>query len=149
MTKAPVSVDPELALLCRGVSIQDIAEARKKNGPHAYTTVRVYMNDPAAAAFLATRHEYPVGSVVVKEKSGGWYRSTGSGERGKKLPDGVGGMIKRSPGYDPNNGDWEYFYFETPSRIESGRITSCVNCHKGAAQQDHVFGTWGRPDTGR
>ena len=29
-------------------------------------------------------------------------------------------MIKRPPGYDPQHGDWEYFYFEQPTTVESG-----------------------------
>jgi hypothetical protein len=51
-------------------------------------------------------------------------------------------MIKRPSGYDPSHGNWEYFYFENPSKIESGKITSCVQCHAGAADRDFVFGTW-------
>ena len=55
---------------------------------------------------------------------------------------GVGGMIKRAPGYDPAHGDWEYFYFEKPEKIERGRIATCVKCHAYAHTTDHVYGTW-------
>jgi hypothetical protein len=51
-------------------------------------------------------------------------------------------MVKRSSGYDAKHGDWEYFYFENPAKIESGRISSCVQCHDSAKKQDYVFGTW-------
>ena len=51
-------------------------------------------------------------------------------------------MIKRSPGYDPANNDWEYFYFEKPASIEKGAITACVQCHARASQDDYVFGGW-------
>ncbi len=51
-------------------------------------------------------------------------------------------MIKRPTGYDPDNGDWEYFYFEDPTKFEQGRIALCVECHRGAAATDYVFGGW-------
>jgi hypothetical protein len=52
-------------------------------------------------------------------------------------------MIKRPPGYDPDHGNWEFFYFEDPVKIESGKIASCVDCHN-IARQDHVFGDWAK-----
>ncbi|MDB6068335.1 MAG: hypothetical protein JWR26_4543 [Pedosphaera sp.] len=55
---------------------------------------------------------------------------------------GVGGMVKRAPGYDPAHGDWEYFYFDDAAKIQSGRIASCVGCHETAKGKDYVFGTW-------
>ena len=86
----------------------------------------------------------PVGSVIVKEKEGQGYYFEGTA-RTAKTRDGVGGMVKRPPGYDPAHGDWEYFYFEDPSKIESGKISSCVQCHAGASKTDYVFGDWSRP----
>lgn len=90
------------------------------------------MNDLAATAFRSGSNAYPVGAVVVKQKHKHY---------GKDVS-GVGGMVKRSTGYDPQHGDWEYFYFEDPQKIESGRLASCVQCHDAAKQGDHVFGTW-------
>src|SRR5207237_171665 len=80
-------------------------------------------------------------SVIVKEKKRqDWIRGAPSDVIHSR--DGVGGMIKRAPGYDPEHGDWEYFYFENASRIESGRIVTCVQCHVGASGKDYVFGEW-------
>jgi len=124
MTEEPVLVEPALALLCRGATSADLALAREVAGPHALTTVRIYMNEVAAEAFGARGIESP------GAPSGGH--------------DGVGGMIKRAPGYDPANGDWEYFYFEDASAVESGRIASCIACHRGSADRDFVFGDWAR-----
>jgi hypothetical protein len=87
---------------------------------------------------------YPVGAVIVKEKQrlepdgGGQV----TGQEGSVASDGVGGMIKRLAGYDPEHGDWEYFYFEDPTKVEQGKIASCVECHRGAAATDYVFGGW-------
>jgi hypothetical protein len=140
MTKEPVYVDPGLAMFCRGVTQREVEEARKKSGPHAHTAVLIYMDELAADAFRRKSTAYPVGSVIVKEKTGLGYDS--EGQERVKAHDGVGGMIKRPPGFDAAHGDWEYFYFEDPSKVESGRISSCMQCHDGASTRDHVFGGW-------
>ncbi len=131
MTKKPVYVDPVLATMCKTASLKQIEAARKRSGPHTMSLVMIYMNPPAAAAFSRQSAAYPVGAIVVKEKSG--------------TDAGVGGMIKRPPGFDAANGDWEYFYFEDPAKIAEGRIASCIQCHAGAAATDHVFGGWSKP----
>jgi hypothetical protein len=143
ITGEPVLVDPQLAFLCVGVYQRHIDEARKRSGPHAYTSIRIFMNDVAAAAFERDAKAYPVGSVIVKEKQGQrYFADEDRSLQNPKTPDGVGGMIKRSPGYDPNNSDWEYFYFEDPDNLEHGKIAACVDCHRGAALSDFVFGDW-------
>lgn len=133
MTQEPVLVDPALAMLCRGLTTADIEKARAASGPHALTAVRIHMSEGAIEAFGKPGSKYPVGAVIVKEKSAHPQRPG---------HDGVGGMIKRAPGFDPAHGDWEYFYFEDPAAVECGRIASCIACHRGAAQSDFVFGHW-------
>jgi hypothetical protein len=140
MTDGPVPVNPELAMLCTGVTQQALEHATVRTGPHTNTTVRVYMNAPASKAFREGPTPYPVGSVIVKQKEGLDYYMPDRSEA--RTHDGVGGMIKRAPGFDAAHGDWEYFYFEDPSKIESGKIDTCVKCHEGAAAKDHVFGDW-------
>ena len=146
ITKEPVLVDPQLASLCVGIRQQAVDDARKRNGPHAHTSVRIFMNDGAADAFRDAAATYPVGSVIVKEKQGLDYDQVNDdGElkrNAAKTTNGVGGMIKRPAGYDPEHGDWEYFYFEDPAQVEHGKIASCVECHRGAAATDYVFGGW-------
>jgi hypothetical protein len=142
MTKEPVFVDPGLAMLCRGATQGEVEAARKVSGPHAHTEVKIYMNDRAAGAFGKPKTVYPIGSVIVKEKNALDYWSTTQSHKSVSANDGVGGMIKRAAGYDPAHGDWEYFYFEDSRKIESGKISSCVQCHSGAAGKDYVFGGW-------
>lgn len=144
MTKEPVFVEPALALLCRGVTPAEIQKARDAAGPHALATVRIFMNDLAAATFGTPDVQYPVGSIVVKEKG-----NTRLPAPDGVVHDGVGGMIKRAPGYDPENGDWEYFYFEDVAKIERGRIAACIGCHRRAAESDFVFGNWSRATRSR
>ena len=142
MTKEPVFVDPGLAMLCRGATQVEVDAARKVSGPHAHAAVRIFMNDVAAETFGKTNVTYPVGSIIVKEKHALEYRPTPQPLEWAKAQDGVGGMIKRPPGYDPAHGDWEYFYFEDANRVESGKMSSCIQCHSGAADKDYVFGNW-------
>ena len=127
MTPKPVQVNAAFARLCRGLTQEEIDDVKKEYGPHFMATVKIYMSESAATAFGKPNPRYPVGSIVVKEKDRG-----------------VGGMIKRPPGYDPEHGDWEYFYFDQPAKIERGKISSCVACHAGAQDRDHVFGDWSR-----
>jgi hypothetical protein len=143
MTREPVLVNPGLAMLCAPVTAGQADAARKASGPHAQTAISIFMNDLAAGAFGKPDPAYPVGSVIVKEKRAiGPRPATRPHEPARPPIDGVGGMIKRPAGYDAAHGDWEYFYFGDSAKIESGRISSCVQCHSGAAGRDYVFGEW-------
>lgn len=142
VTKEPVYVDPILAMLCRGARQAEVEEARKSAGPHAHTAISIYMNELAVKAFGKPNGVYPVGSIIVKEKRALGYRTTTQPMEWTKANNGVGGMIKRAAGYDAAHRDWEYFYFEDATKIESGRINSCVQCHSGASNKDFVFGGW-------
>src|SRR5437667_9992461 len=128
-------------MLCRGASKEVVDAARIKFGPHANTGIVIYMNKLAGEAFSTNASVFPVGSVVVKQKSIRGYFDN-EGKRIRDSDTGVGGMVKRAAGYDPKHGDWEYFYFEDARKIESGRISSCVRCHESAKSKDYVFGTW-------
>lgn len=141
ITKDVVFVNPELAMLCRGVSKEQVDAARIKFGPHANTGILIYMNKLAAGAFITNAGAFPIGAVIVKQKTIYDYTNT-DGKRVHEADTGVGGMVKRPVGYDPTHGDWEYFYFENPAKIESGRILTCVQCHSSAKDKDYVFGTW-------
>lgn len=143
LTKKPVYVDPILAMLCRGADPSEVKASQKVSGPHAHTAVRIFMNPLAAGAFKRTAKTYPVGAVIVKEKTGLVYNTAPGYRDGNKTANGVGGMIKRAPGYDPAHGDWEYFYTANKTKAQRGKITSCVGCHERAARTDHVYGSWG------
>ncbi|WP_197526715.1 cytochrome P460 family protein [Botrimarina colliarenosi] len=135
MTAAPVLVDPIIAALCVSPQPSQLEVTRQAYGPHANAAIVVYMNDLAAQAFNGGRNRYPEGAVIVKEKQP-FASSTGSSN------EGVGGMIKRAPGFDPAYGDWEYFYRDSSAPLQSGAIASCSNCHRRAADTDYVFGDW-------
>lgn len=137
VTDKAVYVNPELAIQCIAVSEDQIRAARIDKGPHADSAIHIFMNESAFRAFPEKDGLYPEGSVIVKQKLRSGWRDTAAG---------VGGMVKRAPGFDADHGDWEYFYFEDKSKIESGRLATCVQCHAKAAGTDYVFGTWSDAD---
>ena len=146
MTAKPVHVDLELFTLCMPLAIEDAADrARERSGPHASTAIRIFMNDLAAEAFCDSAATYRVGAVIVKEKQAPFDGPDNLPHVPAESPLGVAGMIKRAAGYDARHGDWEYFYFEDPSKIEQGRISSCIQCHRNAAATDYIFGDWSEP----
>lgn len=145
MTDKEVYVDPPFAFLCDGPSKEAVENAKLKAGPHANSTIQVYMNALASDAFRAKTKSYPVGAVVVKDKKMlGYHEAIGSGKWVNVPEKGVGGMIKREPGYDPANSDWEYFYSEDNNPMVNGALISCIQCHKAAKATGYVFGDWNR-----
>ncbi|HUY88742.1 MAG TPA: cytochrome P460 family protein [Pirellulales bacterium] len=143
MTDKPVPIALEILTLCASYSLEQLeqieTETRKRSGPHAFTAIRVFMNDSAAAAFRDSVAAYPAGAVIVKEKQ------VLPKER-SETPTAVAGMIKREAGYDPQHGDWEYFYVDDQPQLERGKIASCVECHRRAAETGYVFGDWAKRD---
>lgn len=142
MTDNPVYVPRSFALRCRLPTSDEVERESKASGPHAFTAIQIYMNDLAASHFKHPAGPYPVGSVIVKEKlSVG--RASGASLRKDTPYDGIGGMIKRPSGYNPETGDWEFFYFEPPNSLQSGPLPSCAQCHIHAQSSDYVFGVFG------
>jgi len=99
-------------------------------GPHSHGFVHLYASPEAAQAIAARSDRFPVGSVIVKEKIGE-----------KNVVTDVGGMIKRAPGYDTANGDWEFFFHTPGGEFTSGKMANCIDCHNNSPH-DHVFSVW-------
>ncbi len=73
---------------------------------------------------------FPNGSILVKEKQ----------LEGQSSRDMATVMIKRSPGYNPKGGDWEYAVLDKAGTIESrGKLANCMGCHADQAKSDYVF----------
>lgn len=131
ITKHPHPVAPLTAALCT-VPSNAVAEREKQvTGLHYKASVHLYVNPVAMPTITSRVADFPAGSIIVKEKLAD----------GGKVS-GVGGMIKREAGYDTTNGDWEYFYSGNPGEFASGRITSCIDCHRAAKATDYVYSVW-------
>jgi hypothetical protein len=130
LTKEPRYVSPQIALSCVGPSDEVIAKEKARTGPHLNARVNIYVNQ-TTADFIATNGAvFPVGAVIVKEKIG----------YDKKVSD-IGGMIKRDKGYDPANGDWEYFFYTPGAKFSTGKLANCIDCHNSGTR-DNVFNVW-------
>jgi cytochrome P460 len=109
---------------------------RQKESPHLNKYVSVFVNPLGREQMLTRRSpKYPVGSMIVKEKLGSADSTT---------PEVLTAMIKRDPGYNPENGDWEYLVLDgTASTIlERGKLTRCSGCHTQYQHRDFITRTY-------
>lgn len=150
VTDKPFVVNPNFSTLCDTPSF---ADSVIKRGPHSQLAIRVLANDLAKAA-MGKEKGFPVGSMIVKEK---WDEESkenltaeksasnakSAGQRPKLVRVAYGAMVKRPPGYDPKNGDWEYIFENLRTeRVSRGKIDACRDCHSAVASRDYVFGTY-------
>lgn len=128
----------EVMRMCREPSPQD---QRRLEPPHGGRFIHVFANDPAAAPLWDRLEKFPVGSLILKEKLPA---------PDSTAPELFTGMLKREPGFWPENGDWEYFTLDGPlTKVTSrGKTESCAKCHRDVPEQDFVFRHytlgWGR-----
>ena len=140
MTSEPVFVTEASPACCFGESLDDAVRSRARGEPLRHEFFEIFMNRLASHSFSLGR-PYPVGSVLVKERVGLSKPFEGANNQGSKSV-WVGGMVKRKSGYDPDNGDWEYFYFRDPKNVQTDNLTTCIECHQKAETTDFVFGGW-------
>lgn len=132
VVESPIQVGTVQTMLCRGLTPAEEAREKaevKKHGPHNGNHIQVRVNEIGRSAFQA--HQLiPVGSIVVKEKL----------DHGTDLH-GYALMIKREPGYDPDNGNWQYVYVERhiKPQVVEGKLSHCIECHRGAKVTVYLF----------
>ena len=92
----------------------------------------VYVNDLAKAEIEKEKPNFPVGSIIVREKN-----ATATSE----TPETVIAMVKRGKGFSRKTGDWEFFTFSGAGLKMQKRETKsdCSKCHKQAEKSDWVF----------
>ena len=104
----------------------------EKGNPHRDKFITVYVNDIGRHAMMQEKvPRFPQGSVIVKEKLPSQDSST---------PELLTAMTKREPGYDPQNGDWEYMALDgTGKSVQArGKLESCQACHMMVKATDYV-----------
>jgi len=88
-------------------------------------TMRVYVNEVGADAYEAEANPLPEGTIVVKEEFGG----TDCDDDGQILS--WVAMLKREPGYDADDGDWQWQRVLSPNRgVFTNDKSSCISCHR-------------------
>lgn len=128
LTAEPLEVSWRLSMVCAPAFDDGLAREVARAGPHAQALVHLYSHGVDESIFAARERQFPVGTIVVKEKL-----------TSDLTADGVGGMQKMRPGYDPEGGDWLYFYGSRSGRFFSGRLENCRSCHLRAKESDFVY----------
>jgi hypothetical protein len=131
LTKEPHFVSSLFSVLCSPPTPEMVERDKRATGPHYHSTVHVYVNQPADETIAKKLARFPPGAVIVKEKLGN-----------EGTVAAIGGMIKRAPGFAPENGDWEYFYTDKKGGFSVGRLQNCADCHAGAKARDYVYTAW-------
>jgi hypothetical protein len=109
------------------------AEFQEGQSPHG-ALVKVYLSPHTAAS----ANGLPAGSVIVKENY----------SPDRKLMAIT--VMHRSPGFDPQHGDWYYAKYMPNGRIATtppekksmpiaGRFSSCIDCHSAAGGNDFAY----------
>ena len=130
-------VNPVPAVFHSNIAIQCIAPTAKQtkmevSNPHRDKFITVYVNDVGRHAMMREKvPRFPQGSVIVKEKLP---------SRDSSAPELLTVMIKRDPGYNPQNGDWEYVALDGSGKSVQarGRLESCQACHMMVKDTDYI-----------
>jgi hypothetical protein len=111
-------------------------EADMPGNPHREKFFTVYVNDKGRDAMLKERNpNFPEGSIIVKEKLP---------SKESRTPELLTVMIKRTRGFNPESGDWEYMVLDgAGTRIEGrGNLQNCQGCHVANRKTDYIFRTY-------
>jgi hypothetical protein len=141
VTDKPMSMDRQVAMLCRAPDPTDLPEAN----PHRGHFVHVYVTPGEEKKIRTGQGTYPVGTMIVKEKLPGPLKL--EEETGKKkqansaaTPELFTIMLKREAGYNKECGDWEFMVVSGDMKqlLARGKLDSCVECHQQYKQTDYV-----------
>ncbi|MGV3757550.1 MAG: cytochrome P460 family protein [Verrucomicrobiota bacterium] len=129
ITATPLRIDPPYAALC------GVPNITVEQSPHDFAHIHVYMNVPGINALKASMTNYPVGTIVLKEKKS---------DPKNVVPQLFTGMIKREKGYNPEAGDWEFFAANGKGNliVARGKINSCMDCHSKHQKTDYLTESW-------
>jgi hypothetical protein len=92
----------------------------------------VYANEIAVSEFENEKPQFPVGSIIVREKNK---------TKDAEIPEKFIAMVKREKGFSKKTGDWEFFVFDGKDLQLQKRETvgNCSACHSNVKNTDWVF----------
>lgn len=116
----------------RETVVSESKTPNSENDSHNFVFGVVYTNDSAKAEFEKENPQFPVGSIIVREKLTTADATT---------PEVVIAMVKREKGFSAETGDWEFFVFGGADFKLQKRETKsdCSACHIKAEKTDWVF----------
>ncbi|MBC8064471.1 MAG: cytochrome P460 family protein [Chlorobia bacterium] len=151
ITPEAVYMEPWVASLCMPVP------RLQKSNPHVPTYFKVYVNGVGKAAMRSKDGQrFPVGSIIVKEKfehvmtlQEQWASNKPNAGKPKSFgkPNLLTVMVKRSKGFDPQNGDWEYYTAAGNGKPNPSDLSMkhCQSCHRSEEAKDYTFRIYGPP----
>ena len=132
----PIGMTDVVALMCANLTAKAAAEMRAKD-PHIAVqeqkSFTVFVNGIGKDRLMGSKKgEFPVGTIIVKEKHNGSDAST------SEL---LTVMIKRKKGFSPEIGDWEFLVLEGFAKSVQGRgaMEVCISCHTAVEDNDFVY----------
>ena len=126
----PVLMEPRVALMC-AMPLPVKNRVMEKENPHKFNYITVYVNDIGSKAMYAKKPDFPMGSVIVKEKLP---------NKDSESPELLTVMIKHEPGYNTANGDWEYMVTDGAGKVQArGQLENCQSCHTLVKDTDYVY----------
>lgn len=126
----PAVFHSQIASLCARPTTQQIA--MDQGDPHRDKFITVYVNDIGRHAMMEEKTpHFPQGSIIVKEKLT---------TRESSAPELLTVMVKREPGYNSENGDWEYMALDGSGKSVQarGKLENCQACHLTVKDRDYV-----------
>ena len=93
----------------------------------------VYVNDLGRDVWRsAVPAKFPTGTIIVREKLN---------QENDQQPQLLAVMIKRSPGFSPKTGDWEYLILDGGAKKirERQKKGACLDCHESQRARDFVY----------
>jgi hypothetical protein len=132
----PQLMPERVAAACAMVLSPGGAIVNGPENPHRDKFFTVYVNDVGRAAMLRQKNpQFPVGSIIVKEKLT---------DKESSAPELLTVMIKREKGFNRASGDWEYMVLDgAGTKIEGrGQLQNCQSCHLANQKTDYIFRTY-------
>jgi hypothetical protein len=126
----PALLPSRLARMCFAPTAKDLE--LEENNPHKDKFITVYVNDIGKEAMMQMMTPvFPHGSVIIKEKLD---------RKDSPSPELLTVMTKREPGYNKENGDWEYMVFDGAGQsvLARGKLEYCQSCHSLYKGGDYV-----------
>lgn len=96
-------------------------------------TIRVWVNDIGAAAYLANQSPLPVGTIVLKEEFVGTDCETDGELEFWSV------MRKEAAGFDAEDADWRFQEVGAPDRdVRLDSKVTCIDCHRECESRDYM-----------
>ena len=118
-----------------GPGYRPSSPAPREDHKRSESFARVYANPLASHGMSPGKVQFPVGSVIVREKLL---------RHDSTEPELVTAMFKRARGFSPRTGDWEFFIIDRGMKRVKDRETTgnCAACHANAKETDWVYKTY-------